>query len=80
MFALLQGVPRHPTTAVTSAKWPSVDHQLVIALLIGIRKEKRENCIYHRFRYSAVFGVKLQGILFLEKLHMMGLLGAGHVF
>lgn len=75
MFALRQGVLRHPTTAVIYVRWRSVDHQLVTALLIGIRNEKRGNYIYRRSRYVAVSRMKSQGLTFFSrKINRMVLL------
>lgn len=67
MFVLRQGVLRHPTTAVIYVRWRSVDHQLVTALLIGIRNEKRGNYIYRRSRYVEVSRMKSQGLTFFKK-------------
>lgn len=57
----------HPTTAVIYVRWRSVDHQLVTALLIGIRNEKRGNYIYRRSRFVAVSRMKSQGLTFFKK-------------
>lgn len=71
VFALRQGVPRHLITVVTYARWRSVDHQLVTALLIGIRKEKRGNFIYRHFRCVAVSRMQSQGVPFFKKDYPM---------
>lgn len=74
VFALRQGVPRHLITVVTYARWRSVDHQLVTALLIGIRIEKMGSFIYRHSRCVAVSRMQSQGLPFLKKDYPMVLL------
>lgn len=67
VFALRQGVPRHLITVVTYARWRSVDHQLVTALLIGIRIEKMGSFIYRHSRCVEVSRMQSQGLPFFQE-------------
>lgn len=71
VFALRQGVPRHLITVVTYARWRSVDHQLVTALLIGIRIENMGSFIYRHSRCVEVSRMQSQGLPFFKKDYPM---------